>query len=214
MLPLWESAENSVCIVRLTEPEEIAALISLFETVAQKENWQPGNALRLWLDRSIYFALEMNGQLVGGLQLVLPDLAGSLPCKTVWPEVPKLSSHAAHIAILALDETVRGHSILFWLLAVEMWRYCVTEGIALLFIEVTPRVLPLYRRLGWPLVVQGELRLHWGEDCLLCTLGVPEVASALLQRAERSQYYRQIVSQAFRLISSATGSQSASTQDS
>ena len=36
----------------------------------------------------------------------------------------------------------------FWHLAVEMWRYCVGEGIATLFIEVTPRVLPISTS-GW-----------------------------------------------------------------
>jgi hypothetical protein len=36
--------------------------------------------------------------------------------------------------------------------------------IATLLIEVTPRVLPLYWRLGWPLQIRGELRRHWGEE--------------------------------------------------
>ena len=89
--------------------------------------------------------------------------------------------------------------MLFWRLAVEMWRYCVGENIATLYIEVTPRVLPLYRRLGWPLQIRGDLRLHWGEDCYCCSLGIPEVAEALLRRSERSSYYRQIISQAFRV---------------
>jgi hypothetical protein len=80
-----------------------------------------------------------------------------------------------------------------------MWRWCVGEGIATLSLEVTPRVLPLYRRLGWPLQIRGEARVHWGEECYLCTLGVPEVAEALLRRAGRSPYYRHIIAQAFRV---------------
>jgi hypothetical protein len=80
-----------------------------------------------------------------------------------------------------------------------MWRYCVGEGITTLFIEVTPRVLPLYQRLGWPLTICGERRQHWSEDCYLCTLGIPDVAEALLRRAEHSPYYRQIIAQAFRV---------------
>ena len=47
--------------------------------------------------------------------------------------------------------------------------------------------------------IVGERRLHWGEECYLCTLGIPEVAQALLQKAEHSPYYRQIVAQAFRV---------------
>ena len=200
MLPLWKDAGSGVRVVRLTEPEEIETLVRLFETIAQAEGWEPGNALRLWQDRSVYFALEVEGQIVGGLQLVLPDAAGSLPCQSVWPEAQVgPSGRCAHIAILALDAAVRGQSLLFWRLAVEMWRHCVGTGVNTLFIEVTPRVFPLYRRLGWPLKVEGELRRHWGEDCYFCSLGIPEVAEALLRRAEESGYYQQIIAQAFRV---------------
>ena len=197
---LWKDAESGVQVVRLIEPEEIETLVSLFETIAQAEGWEPGDALRLWQDRSVYFALEVNGQIIGGLQLVLPDAAGSLPCQSVWPEAKiALPGRCAHIAILALDEAVRGQSLLFWRLAVEMWRHCVGSGVATLYIEVTPRVFPLYRRLGWPLKIEGELRRHWGEDCYLCSLGIPEVAEAILRRAENSVYYQQIIAQAFRV---------------
>jgi hypothetical protein len=200
MLGLWEDAASGVRVVKLTEAEEVEALVGLFEGVAAAEGWQPEGALRRWGHRSVYFALELRGQGAGGLQLVLPDLAGTLPCQALWPELPVGPARGhAHVAILALEEAFRGQGRLFWPLVVELWRYCVGAGIATLFIEVTPRVLPLYRRLGWPLRIRGERRRHWGEDCYLCTLGVPEVAAALLRRAEHSPYYRQIVAQAFRM---------------
>jgi hypothetical protein len=200
MLGLWEEAGSGIRVVRLTEAEEVEALVCRLEGVAAAEGWQPGGALRHWLDRSVYFALELEGQEAGGLQLVLPDGAGTLPCQALWPEVPVgPAGGCAHVAILALEEAFRGEGRLFWPLVVEMWRYCAGAGMTALFLEVTPRVLPLYQRLGWPLQIQGELRRHWGEDCYLCTLGVPEVAEALLRRGEHSSYYRQIVAQAFRL---------------
>ena len=40
----------------------------------------------------------------------------------------------------------------------------------------TPRTLRCYQRLGWPLVIRGELREHWGEPCYLCSLSVRDVA--------------------------------------
>ena len=200
MEPLWKDIQGRAQVARLTQPEEIEALVCLFETIAQEEGGEPGNALPLWQNRSVYFALEVEGQIVGGLQLVLPDIEGALPCHSVWPETPTApSGRYAHIAILALNSAVRGQSLLFWRLAVEMWRYCVGVGIASLFIEVTPRILPLYRRLGWPLEVRGERRAHWGEDCYLCALGIPEVAQALLRRAEASNCYQRIIAQAFRV---------------
>jgi hypothetical protein len=200
MVVLWSDPASSVRVVRLVEPEEIETLVCLFEEVAEQERWQPNGALRLWLERSVYFAVEVQGQIVGGLQLVLPDASRTLPCQSVWPEVPiRPISGCAHVAILALAKDIRGQNLLFWRLAVEMWRYCVAERISMLYIEVTPRVLPLYRRLGWPLVIRGELRLHWGEDCSLCSLGIAEVAETILRRSEGSPFYRQIVAQAFRV---------------
>lgn len=202
MRALWKDAESGVRVVRLTEAAEVEALICLFEAIAVAEGWQPEGALQGGRERSVYFALERRGQPVGGLQLALPDRAGRLPCQALWPEAA-VGPNAAHVAILALAEPLRGEGRLFWALGVELWRYCVASGIATLFLEVTPRVLPLYRRLGWPLQQAGERRQHWGEDCYLCSLGVPEVAAALLRKAERSPYYRRIVAQAFRLPLSA-----------
>ena len=200
MVPLWRDTGRSVRVVRLTGKQEIEALVELFEEIAAAEGWQPDGALRLWQGRSVYFALEVEGRLVGGVQVVRPDADGTLPYQEIWPEVPiGRPDRRTHVAVLALDEAVRGQSLLFWRLVVEMWRHAVGEGIATLSLEVTPRVLPIYRRLGWPLEICGELRRHWGEDCYLCTLGVPEVAEALLRRAEHSRYYREIIAQAFRV---------------
>lgn len=200
MLPLWEETKPILRIARLTQEEEVETLMRLFEGVAEAEGWQPEGALRHFQDHSVYFALEVEGQLAGGLQLVLPDASQRLPCQNLWSEVTVgPANRCAHVAILALKEQFRGRSFLFWHLVVEMWRHCVREGIVRLFIEVTPRVLPLYQRLGWPLQIQGELRRHWGEDCYLCTLSIPEVAEALLRRAEHSSYYQQIIAQAFRV---------------
>src|SRR5437868_78795 len=108
-------AESGAQVVRLTEAEEVEALVRLFEGVAAAEGWQPDGALRLWLDRSVYFALEVQGELVGGLQLVLPEPAGALPCQAMWPEVAAGPwSHCAHVAVLALAQAYRGGGSLFW----------------------------------------------------------------------------------------------------
>src|SRR5687768_2950569 len=103
MLGLWEDADRGVRVVRLTETEEIAALIAFFEGIAAAEGWQPEGALQRWRDRSVYLALEVEGQAVGGLQLVLPDAAGTLPCQALWPDVP-VGPASAHVAILALEK--------------------------------------------------------------------------------------------------------------
>ncbi len=200
MLPLWKDAQSGVEVVRLDQAHEVEALVCLFERIADAEGWQSEGSLRHWLNRSVYFALKVKGELAGGVQLVLPNLEGTLPYQAIWPEISLTSARRqAHVAMLALDPAFRGQSILFWRLVVEMWRHSVGVGITTLSIEVTPRVLPLYRRLGWPLEVQGDLRMHWGEPCYLASLGIPEVAEALLRRAEHAPCYQEIISQAFRV---------------
>lgn len=200
MRSLWEDSEHGVRVVRLTAPEEVEMLVQLFESIAQAEGWKPEGALRSGRRRSVYFALEVQGELAGGLQLVLLDGAGTLPYQHIWPEVPLAAGdRQAHVGILAMTTPFRGQTLLFWRLVVEMWRHCVGAGLVSLSIEITPRVLPLYWRLGWPLKVQGELREHWGEPCYLALLGIPEVAESLLRRAEHSAYYREIIAQAFRV---------------
>lgn len=201
MVSLWREMSVLLEVVRLSQQNEIEDLVRVFDEVAEEQGWQPGEALDAWVSRSVYFALQGTPSarpFLGGLQLVLPDEQGRVPSHAVWPEVPT-QARSALVAILALDQAARGQSLLFWRLATEMWRYCVGQGMTTLFIEVTPRVLPLYRRLGWPLQIVGEKRMHWGEECYLCTLGIPDVARALLQKAETSPYYREIIAQAFRV---------------
>ena len=165
MLPLWRDAEGGVWVFRLIEDEHVDTLVKTFEQVAEERGWKPEGALSRYRDRSVYFGLCVGGQLAGGLQLVMPDTAGSLACQSVWPEVViSPPNGCAHVAILALNRAYRAQGDLFWHVVVEMWRFCVGNGIDKLFIECSPRALTLYRRLGWPLKVEGELRLHWGGD--------------------------------------------------
>src|ERR1700761_7137787 len=80
--PRWTAAHTD----RLIMADEIETLISLFESIAAEEGWQPGSGLRIDQDRSIYIALRDNltsPGLIGGLQIVLPDEQGRLPSQRV-----------------------------------------------------------------------------------------------------------------------------------
>lgn len=181
------------------EPADVCALIELFEEVAREEGWQPGDQLRAYQDHCVYFALHIGEQLAGGLHLVLPDASNRLPHQRVWPELDlDMDNVAAHVAVLALRREFRGKDQggLFWRLVIALWRHCVLSNIETLYLEVTPRVLPLYQRLGWPLQVCGPERLHWGEPCLVCSLDVRQVAGALAEKALYSATYRDILTRA------------------
>ena len=70
MVPLWENAATGISVIRLGEQREVAALVNLFEGVAEEKGWEPGEALQLSRDRSVYFGLKVQGHLAGGLQVV------------------------------------------------------------------------------------------------------------------------------------------------
>lgn len=186
----------------VTNENEVDALVTLFARIAVEEGWQPGGELTAYRHRSAYFCLHDSGLLVGGLQVVLPDEAGTLPCQKVWPEQEFTGKvGVAHVAMLALAQPARGKQdevngpspFLFWLLCVEMWRWCRENNIGELWLEATPRTLRCYQRLGWPLMVCGPLREHWGEPCYLTVLDIDAVTKSVAAKAARSQAYRHIL---------------------
>lgn len=186
--------EGALRVVTLASGNETAALIGLLEGITAELSWQPGSQLRDDAGQAVHFAARGDGALAGGLQLVPASACDVLPCERVWPDhrLPR-RAQTAHISILAVCREFRGTADLLWPLCVAMWRYCAAHGILDISLEATPKVYALYRRLGWPLEVVGDLRPHWGEDCLLCKMGVAEVAGAMVVRATRSASYRGIV---------------------
>lgn len=179
--------------------ESACRLIELFECIAAKEGWQPGDQLNINVHRSVYFALEQNECPAGGIQLEIDDGSGFWSFQHVWPDIrPRNDVRIAHIALLALIPEVRGQQRLFWLPCIEMWRYSRAHNIEELWLEATPATLAVYRRIGWPLEIIGDVAIHWGEPCCLCKMGVDEVEKALIRRSAHSTMYRELVNWAHR----------------
>jgi hypothetical protein len=179
--------------------DEIGPLIALFEQVAAEQNWQPGDGLRAHRTVSVYLALTIAGTLAGGLQVVPGARADPLPYRAVWPDVETPDpATAVHVTMLALAKQYRGRAGLFWPLCVELWRWCDASGICTIFLEATPPTLRIYRRLGWPLEVVGDLRSHWGEACYLCQTTISQMEKAIIARASRSAKYRAFAEQGHR----------------
>jgi hypothetical protein len=194
------------------EHDRALPVVALFEQIAQEEGWQPGGELRSHISRSVYFLLQhcvdsANGNtpaqdIVGALQLIPASANATMPSGYIWHDVNFTERHEciAHVSVLALRKGWRGRKdafMLFWLIAVAMWQYCVKEGIEELWLETTPRVLATYQRLGFPLTVRGDLREHWGEPCYLTSMTVREVAGALAEKAYRgASTYRSILTRA------------------
>ena len=179
-------------VVRLTTDDEVKGLLELFADIADEQSWQPGDYLNSHPTGSIHFALCADGHLVGGLQLVMPDEAGTLPCQHVWPEIT-IPEASAHVTILGLKAEHRGNVALFWTLCQELWCYCTDRKIKSLVLEATPHMSVLYRRMGLPLYMIGEERVHWGEPCVLAAVDIITAAGSVVLRARRSDVFKQLV---------------------
>jgi len=185
-------------VVSLAPGAETDALIGFFGRIAAELAWQPGDQLCLYQDAALHLAVRVGEELAGGLQVIIGAGEAGMPYRRVWPEAGTAGAATAHVTILALEKKYRGHPGLFGPLCVELWRCCSDRNIERIVIEATPPTLRLYRRLGWPLKIIGELRPHWGEECYLCAMGVREVADALAAKAGRARSYRALVDQASR----------------
>ena len=193
---------ENVGVIRVNQAskiEDIKSLLQLFTQVANEQGWEPGDQLFAYTSSSVYFVIMMDERLIGGLQLVLGGTDGIMPYLTVWPELKHASlEKSADVALIAILPEYRGKLRLFWLLLVELWRYCAANDIERLWMEITPRTLRLYQRLGWPLAVAGSLRHHWGEECHPCSVSVKELERVFNEKARLSSMYHDFVSQAYR----------------
>lgn len=192
-------AGEHVEVVAMTSAPEAERVVQVLETIACELCWQPGEQLREFQADAVHLAVMLSGVLAGGLQAVRFCPHRPFPFRRVWPGVVVDEEHRAlHVTMMALHSEYRGHFHLFWPLCVELWRTCVAQGVQTIVIEATPSTLRLYQRLGWPLEAVGDLRMHWGEPCLLCQMDVQQVAQALTLKAERSRTHRLAVEQAYR----------------
>jgi ribosomal protein S18 acetylase RimI-like enzyme len=185
---LYQS-EDTIRVVRLTSLAEVTRLRAVLERIAAELSWQPGDQLCAYQDTALHLAVRVGRELAGGLQVVMSVGGTGLSYRLVWPEVEATGTATAHVTMLALEKQYRGRPGLFGPLCVELWRCCTDRGIEQIVIEATPPTLRLYRR------------LHWGEECYLCAMGVREVADALAEKAERALSYRLLVDQAYRQLS-------------
>ena len=194
---LWNGSRGET-VSALTTMAEIEELVSTFESIADTEQWIHEGQFRTFAQNAIYFQLDFKGEIAGGLQLVRSSACGKLPTHAVWPELPERGPHDAHILMLTVKPEYRRSPTLFWQLCAEMWRYCWRQEIKTLWLEATPETHNKYVRLGWPLKIMAEGRVHWGEECFPCELDLMQAASDLAVRSIRSGLPRAILSQLFR----------------
>jgi N-acyl-L-homoserine lactone synthetase len=190
---------NGYTIELLTEADEVSGLVATLERIGVGEGWTPGTAISDYARDAFHLAAAKHGQIVGGAQIVFGSQSIRLSFADIWPEAVPTAPALAHVSVLALDRAHRGPDSPFLPMCGELWRLCQTEGMCEIWHEVTPSTLRLYRRMGWPLEIVGQERMHWGEPCYLARMGVSEVARSIRAKAVRSPSNMNLVDQATRL---------------
>ncbi len=187
---------GAVTVTHLSGPADVEGLLVVFEEIAAQEGWCPGGQLRAYTEPAYHLAAQVEGVIVGGMQIVRSALH-SMPYRAVWPEIEvHAAGEVAEVTILAVRPEWRGRPGLFWPLCTALWRLCIAEQIESLVLQSTSKMLNRYRKVGFPLEVIGDLREHWGEPAYLCRLDVREVAGALMEMALRFPSYRSLIGQA------------------
>jgi hypothetical protein len=171
-------------------PQQVGQIVALYEQAAVEMAWRPGDQITAYPSSSIYFAFQDAGQIQGAVQLVRGGTSEGLPVLKVWPELALAGrADVADVALVALRKEVRGRRHLYWALYAAMWRFCLRERITELWMEVPHEKLESYRGLGWPLSVEGPLRMQWEEPCYPCRVSVRGVGEAMIARARRGGTY-------------------------
>jgi len=174
-------------ITAADHPRHVSQIIALYEEAAIEMAWQPGDQISAYPSSSVYFAFEDAGRIQGAVQLVRGGTSEGLPVLKVWPELGLAGrTDVADVALVALRKEFRGRRHLYWALYAAMWRFCLRERISELWMEVPHEKLASYRGLGWPLSVEGPLRMQWEEPCYPCRVSVRGVGEAMIARARRS----------------------------
>jgi hypothetical protein len=187
----------TIVVEPIFERLRIEQLSRVFDAVSREQDWVPEDQPTENGHASIYFAAISDGVIIGGIRLVCGNSTETLPCMAVWPELPLAArDDVAELTVLALLRAHRGNRNLIWQLAAKMWQYCVAQEIKEIWAEITPANLRIYRRIGWPFEVAGPLRLHWGEECYPCRAYVQQGFQAVVERAKKSPFFRNLLDSA------------------
>lgn len=181
-----------VTVSQLESRDDTLILLELFSQIACEQGWQPGTYLSSIPANSIHFALHSGGEIIGGVQVVLPDAEGKLGCHAIWPEADTPAA-SAHITILALKKEFRGNIELFWILGACLFSFAADNRIKTLVLEATPGMVGIYRKMGLPLEIVGTGKMHWGEICHLTAFSVAEAAGTVFIKARRSAIFARFV---------------------
>lgn len=179
-------------LTRVTAHDDVRAILELFSWIADEQEWQPGDYLSGAPEGAEHIAVCSEGVMLGGLQVVFPDTDGKLPYLRVWPEVV-VPAQSAHVTILGVRPECRGRAELFWTLVCDLWSMGADRGIECYLLEATPPMLTIYRRMGLPLEVIGELRMHWGEPCYLTKVDPVAFAGGIVMRARKSAVFNNLL---------------------
>lgn len=176
--------------VKVISADEAAPLLRLMYEVSAECGWAVERQLDDYLDDSVFFVAWRDGELVGGIKLVLGNAKG-LPIDECWPETNLVGrTDVADLSLLALRSSDRGNMFVMGSLLATLWRYCLDHGIRELWAKPPVRNYHIYRRFGFPLERMGETRVYWGGPRVPSRIIVDPEHDVMAEKAKGSALYR------------------------
>ena len=75
---------NVMAVISIVVNAEVAEpIVRFFARTVAEQQWEPGDQLCSYDEHSVYFSLNHEGLIVGGLQLVRGNDVGCLPVRSV-----------------------------------------------------------------------------------------------------------------------------------
>jgi N-acyl-L-homoserine lactone synthetase len=104
-------------------------------------------------------------------RLIIPAPDRPLPLQKTFGEM-RNASQLVEWGRVSVDASLRGRGALIFMgLAARAWLSMRSRGFSTAIGVTPPRLLALFRALGFPVMVVGEARIHWGIERIpfLCT---------------------------------------------
>lgn len=187
----WFSPEDFEVV--LLPGEEGRPVIDLLYAIEVERGLDVADHLEAYLDHPVFFAAMRNGELVGGIKLVMGNPEG-LPIHEVWPELNLVGrTDVADLSLLALRGGRRGDLYAVGSLINAVWVHCRECGVSEVWAELPPRNIKLYQRMGFPFEVMGEKRDYWGTPHVPSRVVLDKAAEVVAERTAISGLYQRVV---------------------
>jgi len=129
---------------------------------------------------AVHIVAWSGAEAIATCRLVFPLPHRPLPFESVFGPLGDAPGPMVELGRATVDSRLRGEGgRIFMGLAAQSWRAMRSRGLSTVVGVTTERLVALFRALGFPIVVSGAPRRHWGEERVPILCAGPAAVEAL-----------------------------------